>query len=236
MNPRPRVLDREAPPDHLEPPAPGSIDLWLITSAGYPPVGEADRAALDAEEQARARAFVQDQHRDRYLAAHVVLRRLLAAYLDQPPGELAFFREACPLCAAPHGRPAVRYRSRPLHFSLSYGTDRVLFGFAATALGVDIEEVPDIRAADEVATALHPDEQRELAALGDGERPRAFGRVWARKEAYLKGTGAGLGDGLAKFYLGSGVHPYSPPGWTLTDLDVGPRHTACAAVHSAHSV
>jgi 4'-phosphopantetheinyl transferase len=235
MTPRPRPLPPGVPLDVQARPEPGSTHLWLVSAAGHAPYIEEGRHLLDEQERRRAAAFAHAQFRERYLTGHIALRRLLGAYLDQDPQRLEFTREPCPLCAEPHGRPAVVHDGFPLHFSMSYSAGVVLFGFAASPVGVDIEEVPEPAAVDDVAPALHPGEQEELAALPAAERPVAFSRVWARKEAYLKGTGAGLGDGLAKIYLGSAPYPVHPPGWTLTDLDVGARYAGCVALEAARS-
>jgi 4'-phosphopantetheinyl transferase len=235
MSPSPRPLTPGVPLDGLARPEPGSTHLWLLAASEHAPHVEDGRHLLDEQERRRADAFAHAQFRERYLAGHIALRRLLGAYLGQDPRTVELTREACPLCAGPHGRPAVRHDGPPLHYSMSYSADQVLFGFAASPIGVDIEEVPEPSAVDDVAPALHPGEQEELGVLPPGERPVAFGRVWARKEAYLKGTGVGLGEGLAKIFLGTGPLPVQPPGWTLTDLDVGPRYAGCAALEAARS-
>lgn len=174
------------------------------------------------------KGFHFDRDRDRYAVAHVALRRLLGAYLVIPPEEVALTRGACPLCAEPHGRPEVA--GNPLHFSLSHSGDLALLGFAATPVGVDTEQVPAPKVVKELAGSLHPRETAELAALPYGDRPVAFARAWARKEAYLKGTGTGLAVSPAADYVGTGALPGAqPPGWKLADVPVGGTHAAAVA-------
>ncbi|MGW1189195.1 4'-phosphopantetheinyl transferase superfamily protein [Streptomyces sp. NPDC002559] len=55
-------------------------------------------------------------------------------------------------------------------------------------------------------------------------RPTAFARLWARKEAYLKGLGTGFGRGIAADDVRGDL-----PGWCVTDLPAGPGHAAVAA-------
>ncbi|MFI2345850.1 4'-phosphopantetheinyl transferase superfamily protein [Streptomyces sp. NPDC019443] len=51
---------------------------------------------------------------------------------------------------------------------------------------------------------LHGTERAEPAALPPSARPAAVGRCWARKEAYLKGVGIGLGEDPSVTYVGTG--------------------------------
>lgn len=187
-------------------------------------------AELDPDERQRAAAFHRRIDRTRYAAAHIALRRLLAAATGREPGDLVFLREPCPCCGEPHGRPALADPPRPLHFSLSHGGDLVLVGIAATPIGVDVEPLPRASTVAELARVLHPAEQAELAELPPGAEVAGFARLWTRKEAYLKGIGTGLGRDPAEDYLGGAGRAPSPPGWTVTDLDLGPDSGHAAAV------
>ncbi|MDJ1132692.1 4'-phosphopantetheinyl transferase superfamily protein [Streptomyces iconiensis] len=183
---------------------------------------------LSAEERARATTFLRAADRDRYLVAHLALRRELAALLGTSPADVPLTRATCPVCGGPHGRPSVE--GDPLHFSLSHAGDLVLLAFAGVPIGVDVEEYPDRATVAETSTALHPRERDELALLPEAGRPAAFTRCWTRKEAYLKGTGTGLGEDPSITYVSTLAVPASPPGWLLTDLSVPPGHAAASAV------
>lgn len=218
-------------------PVPGSPvlgaapDVWLARVADHVPAPgfEAGRAMLDAAELARYEAFLRPADRDMYAVAHIALRRLLGAYRGEDPGSVVLVREDCPVCGGPHGRPAVAGGGGP-HFSLSHSAGLVLLAFAATPVGVDVEEIPAPGVVAELREAiLHPGERAELDALPPAERAAAFGRCWARKEAYLKGTGAGLADNPDRTRVGVGPVPYPVPGWTVTDLAVPAGHSAALA-------
>ncbi|MEV5511155.1 4'-phosphopantetheinyl transferase family protein [Streptomyces orinoci] len=226
----PRTLGEHPLPGRWTPGGPPQ--LWLLRTADHTPdASETYEHALDARELARATAFRHPHHRARYLSAHLWLRRLLGAYLDLDPAKVELIREPCPLCSAPHGRPAVP--GAPLHFNLSHAGDLALYAFASTPVGVDIEERPEATAVDDILPSLHPREIAELTALTDpDERRSAFARCWTRKEAYLKGTGAGLAESLSLTYVGCGPDPVSPAGWLLSDVAVGPDHTAALGVKS----
>ncbi len=67
---------------------------------------------------------------------------------------------------------------------------------ARSPVGVDIEAVDG---GDIPFAVLHPDEARSLAGLPGTERPAAFARLWAVKEAYLKALRLGLSREPATF-------------------------------------
>ncbi|WP_405806183.1 4'-phosphopantetheinyl transferase family protein [Streptomyces sp. NBC_01187] len=188
---------------------------------------------LSAEERERAAMFVHEPDRDRYLVAHLALRRELGVLLGVAPGEVRIARADCPVCGGPHGRP--RVPGDPLHFSLSHAGDLVLLAFAAVPVGVDVEEYPAVRTAAETLGALHPREQSELGEVGEAALPAAFARCWTRKEAYLKGTGSGLGEDPSVTYVSALDKPAALPGWRLTDLPVPAGYAAASALRLTRS-
>ncbi|MCT4351880.1 4'-phosphopantetheinyl transferase superfamily protein [Streptomyces sp. Je 1-79] len=210
-----------------EPLRPGeSPHVWFAwTDALHDLAGAPADLVLDAEEQARGAAFRQKDDRAGHRSAHVALRLLLGARLGVEPSQVPLVRDPCPLCGAPHGRPAVR--GSPLHFSLSRSGGCCLIALAATPVGVDVERIPDPATAREAGAVLHPRERIELAACPAEARPAAFTRAWARTEAYLKALGTGLGRGPDRDYLGTSSRGPAPmAGWAITDVAVP---TACAA-------
>lgn len=228
--PVPRTLEPGPLSGAMTFPAPGEAPhVWLLRASVHASTLPDSLGLLDAGEYQRYKSFMRDVDRTSYGAAHVGLRRLLGGYLGRGPGELTFVRETCPTCGGPHGRPALKGEDRT-HFSLSHSGDLVLFAFAGTPVGADVEKVPGQGSVDDVSTNLHVREQKELAALDPEERRTAFVRCWARKEAYLKGTGEGMSGGLARDYLGTGETPVDLPGWELMDCQVDPGYGAAIAV------
>jgi phosphopantetheinyl transferase len=59
-----------------------------------------------------------------------------------------------------------------------------------TPIGVDVERVEPGR--DPPWNVLHPAERLSLEAMPERDRARAFARLWAAKEAYLKAVGTGI--------------------------------------------
>lgn len=145
---------------------------------------------LSAAECARARRFVFPVHRQRFVRAHIGLRRLLAACTGVAPHAVVLVTGALgrPELAPPHDRWS---------FNLSHCDD-----WAAVALmpaergqiGVDIESLVDAtrRAEELTGSVLTVDERLALQRMPAPTRGRAFITAWTRKEAVLKATGWGL--------------------------------------------
>ncbi|MFJ7064921.1 4'-phosphopantetheinyl transferase family protein [Streptomyces sp. NPDC101115] len=212
-----------------------------------------DVSVLDARERERAAAFLRPADRTLYTVAHVALRTVLGGLLGERPEDLTFTREPCPCCGEPHGRPAlaVSLPEPPLHFSLSHTRGRVLIATAPVPVGADVELRPEPEAVRELVSVLHPAERAEVEAGAEtgaeagaaggsagaeedpARRAAAFGRIWARKEAYLKGLGTGLGRAPHLDDLSTGAG--APAGWSLHDLPCGTSHHAAVALRAPHA-
>lgn len=203
-------------------PVPDGFEVFVADVAAL--AGRCDASVLDEAEASRAEAFARTEDRDRYTVAHVMLRQLLASYLDCDPAAVSFRTEPCPLCGGPHGRPAVAGRTG-LHFSLSHGGGYAMAAFAASPIGVDVEPVPGPEILADLLGCLDGAERRDLASLAEPARPVAFARAWVRKEARLKALGTGLAVDPATVH--AGVSERAAAG--TTDLDAPAGHAA--AVH-----
>ncbi|GAB2786605.1 4'-phosphopantetheinyl transferase family protein [Streptomyces daliensis] len=200
-------------------------ELWLLRLPDEPPrtpldVPPLDVAVLDETERARGAAFAAPRDARRYLAAHVLLRHLLAARLGVTPREVPLERAACPNCGRGHGRPRVPAAGAP-HFSLSHSGGLVLVAVADKPVGADVQRAPASATADVCAGRLHPDERAELARTPHERRGEHFARIWARKEAYLKGLGTGLCRPPRLDYLGADTSRL-PRGWAVRDVPLTP--------------
>jgi 4'-phosphopantetheinyl transferase len=225
--PEVRTLDPAEPADFALPPY--RVDLWLVRRPPAADTGILTHSELDERERKQAAAFIRRSDGLLYAAAHVALRRLLGAYTRTEPGRVEFMREPCPGCGEAHGRPAVAPPPPPVHFSLSHSGGVALVGVATRPIGVDVEKLPGAETVDICSQALHPDEQAELAEAAGDERRDLFGRIWTRKEAYLKGLGTGLSRSPAEDYLGADTSRH-PDGWTMIALPCPPTHAASAVV------
>jgi 4'-phosphopantetheinyl transferase len=208
--------------------APGCPDaeLWLVRPSGPP--GTADLTVLDATERRRAAAFRRPARAAPYVAAHVALRHLLGERIGVRPEQVVLRREA-------GGRPVLAGHSPTVHFSLSHSGGVALLGIADRVIGVDVQCLPGASAVELCGGRLHPAERAEVLARPPGDRPEHFARLWARKEAYLKGLGTGLRRPLNADYLGDGGAgcPDRPAGWTVLDVPCAPGFTAALALLDA---
>jgi 4'-phosphopantetheinyl transferase len=229
------IVSRPLSP-YLAPPAPlpvqraSETSLWLVEADLWADwAGQLAPQVLDAGEKSRVESLRREADRRNYLVAHVALRVLLGERLGLAPEAVRLGRAVCPCCGGPHGRPVVE--GGGAHFSLSHGGALVLLGLAPVPIGVDVERVPTPEAIAETTAVLHPREQDELALLDGESRHAAFTRAWARKEAYLKGIGTGLGRSPALDYVGTGVAPAAgPDGWTVRDVATPDDHAAAVAL------
>ncbi|MEO3972434.1 4'-phosphopantetheinyl transferase superfamily protein [Streptomyces sp. CAU 1734] len=220
----------EAPTgQHPMAPPPGVEQLWFGRVPDLVADALAHRQLLNAEESARLDSFLRPAPREAYAVAHVALRRLLGERLGRSPEAVVLERDPCTHCGGPHGRPVVP--GNTVHFSLSHTGGMVLIALAAAPVGVDVEALADDATITEITGQLHPRERAELAALEAGERSSAFTRCWTRKESVLKATGAGLNEGTAHLYVGTGSRPAAPDsGWLLSDVPTDPGYAAAVAV------
>lgn len=103
-----------------------------------------------------------------------------------------------------HGKPDFA-RGQGWHYNLSHSGEYVMLGIADNPIGVDIQEIKELKAklADRF---FHADEKAYLEEIlhgcGDYNKDiykQAFFRIWSLKESYVKYTGQGLGQGLDTF-------------------------------------
>jgi 4'-phosphopantetheinyl transferase len=144
---------------------------------------------LSQDEHARAKRFVFDRDRRRFIVARAALRQVLAAYLEVAPEQLEFdYGE--------RGKPALRGSRGAdwLRFNVAHSDELALIGVArGLTLGVDVEYARPLP--DALSIAEHyftPAEKAVLRAADGVAQQRVFFTYWTRKEAVLKATGDGL--------------------------------------------
>ncbi|MFL6417179.1 MAG: 4'-phosphopantetheinyl transferase family protein [Bryobacteraceae bacterium] len=183
--------DWSAPPVALPEPA-ANVHLWRVLLD----VVAADIDCLSADERARADKLIHVQHRNRFVAMRSAVRSILSRYLETTPDSIAF-------AYAEKGKPSISkgQNNLDLRFNLSHsGGIGLLAITVGREVGVDVEtrqEVLDFMAVARRFFAAR--EYRELSALPQDLRQRAFLRCWTRKEAYVKALGAGLACSLQSF-------------------------------------
>ena len=195
-------------------PAPSrpTVELWWGSVAAALPHLAALLDLLDDDERRRAERFRPDAARQRFVAAHAMLRHLLAARTGAPQQRLRF-------AAGPHGKPAlIDAPAAAPHFNLAHSGDFVVAGLAADELGVDVEAPRPFPRAERFAGRFFaPSEQRWLQAKPEAERGHAALELWTFKEAYLKAVGSGIAMKLA----GVEIDPDRPALLRVAGVPVG---------------
>lgn len=155
---------------------------------------------LDAQEQQRARRFVQAIDRQRFIISHGTLRQILGQYLGIPP-------EQVPLQATALGKPYVA--GTPIAFNLSHsGQWAAIAVTTKTPVGIDIEASRPIANLSSLGRRVFsPAEQAAFAAIPSADQSSAFFQLWTRKEALLKAIGLGLHLPPTRITLGFTAEP-----------------------------
>jgi 4'-phosphopantetheinyl transferase len=175
-----------------------AVHLWRVRLD--PPMVDDDLWDLLSDaERGRARRFVQERHRRRFVVAHAAVRRILAGYTACSARDLRF-------TIGPHGKPSLagsETARRRLEFNLSHSADLAVIALAwERPVGVDLErwkrEMNHLELAERF---FSPAERASLRALADrhDDLVHGFFAAWSRKEAYLKARGEGVTRGLHHF-------------------------------------
>jgi len=164
--------------------------------------------------------------RDRcsFLCSRIWLRVILGRYLGLDADAVRF-------SVGDRGKPEV-LDGGDLRFSLSRSGGAGLIAVTrGRAVGVDIEWTrPGL---DEVGLAgrfFSPAEADLVRRLPEPARGHAFYRLWVRKEAVVKASGAGLGDGLGHVDVRTDT---VAGGWSVASLDLGADVVGAVAVEGA---
>ncbi|WP_052434666.1 4'-phosphopantetheinyl transferase family protein [Streptacidiphilus melanogenes] len=177
------------------PQPPDEVEVWTVplgSPLGVPPRGL--DALLDEEERARAACLRDVVCRNRFVTAHAALRSIVGARLGRAPEQVRFVR-------GQFGKPEIAHGSG-LFLSFSHSDGIALVALAPRPVGVDVERWRSASAATRIAGRFFPPAEREAVAAapprpGAGGRSALFARLWTRKEACVKATGARLCQGLS---------------------------------------
>ena len=198
-------------PEPAELPGADEIHLWQTDLDELPANGGILFRTLSSSERERARRFVFEEHRRRYLATRAWLRSVLGAYLNVSP-------HAVPLAANAHGKPCIagKVNRAALQFNLSHCDRLALLAVAVgREIGVDLQDAMQDDAWPAIAGRFCTrDEWEHVQALPSAMRAPAFAEIWTRKEA----AGKALGEGLTSRILSIAVGPAS---WGMVDCGGG---------------
>lgn len=213
----------------------GDVHLWQATLDQRLAVER--KHLLSHDEKARAERFHFEKDRNDFIAARVLLRTLLSAYLGINSENLRF-------TYAEKGKPSLE-ESLPsgIKFNLAHSHGRALYAFSnGREVGVDLEFMRDDLADEQVAERFFSaSEIDSLRAVGPELRKEAFFNCWTRKEAYIKARGEGLSMPLDEFdvsfapgepaaLLCNHRVPGEPQRWSMQSIPMLPGYVAALVV------
>jgi 4'-phosphopantetheinyl transferase len=148
-------------------------------------------ALLSDSERARLATFRDDAARRSFMTGRLLLRIAAGRWLGVPADQVRIDAR-CARCPAEHGPP--RLLDAPgSHASVAHCEGRAVVALAdRVAVGVDVEPRTAANFVGFEDVALSAQERARLAATSPGDRAAQQTRMWVRKEAVVKLTGAGL--------------------------------------------
>lgn len=166
----------------------GEVHLWWqdLRSASLD-LGALYELLNERERQRVERFRVEGVGRE-FTAARGILKRLLSAYLDRAPGDLAFRY-------GPLGKPSLpAVGGDELCFNYTDSEGFALYAFAWNReLGVDLEMLSRrVRCRRIIERRFAPRESEALLTMPEEAQRRSFLACWTRKEGYGKALGLGI--------------------------------------------
>lgn len=201
-----------------------SIDNTLYRLATF-------NALLSPDEHFKADRYLKQQDRDRFTVGRGALREILASYMGISATAIQF--------GAGINKKPFAIADPQLCFSISYSSDWVLIAVSNKDVGVDIEFIDSDFSSNEVVHEYFS--SAELNYLDSQNMDTAFYTLWTRKEAFLKGTGQGIGDHLKFTPSLDGIHQLDPQldgsdrNWKVFSFMLNP-HYVCAVASESEAV
>ena len=183
---------------------------------------------LNYQEQQRAQRFQFAHHQRRFIAAHVILRKIIAKYLDTAAHKLDF-------CENEYGKPQV-ISNIPIQFNLSHSKDLALLAIGYKhEIGIDLEYF-SARPYLGIANNMFSEEEiAQISTLAPKLIPLSFFTIWSQKEAFIKACGQGLSYPTKSFSVPHLPHKFE----NVQGLNIKtfmPEINCCAAICYAPQV
>lgn len=163
----------------------GQIDVWRLNLC----LNEEDfkyyQSILDESEKKRAAAFLDNNDRSQWVAAHGQMRLILAMYTGITPSKIPLVQR--------HGEKPFIQDSK-LFFNLSHTKNYALLALSNTGeIGIDIEYKREAAKIEAISRSTFSEsEQSAILAVEGEERKTRFFRCWTKKEAFIKAIGKGF--------------------------------------------
>lgn len=126
-------------------------------------------------------------------------------------------------CYGEHGKPD--FAGGMFHFNLSHSGQYVCCALAEEEVGIDIQRMRPLKNM-RIAERFFSQEENDLlrACGSERERQELFFRIWVRKEAYAKLTGAGIAATVEQDVM---TEPLASVEWQEFDQPEGYRMAVC---------
>lgn len=151
---------------------------------------------LSAVEKKRFDEMTMPAPADRFLLGRILMRRVLASYLNSDPARLEIVINA-------NGKPAlIASPLTELSFSLTHSNGETILAVTkAPAIGVDLETMSRAETAEKIAQRFFSaPERRYLATLNESRATQSM-ILWSLKESVVKASGDTVWDGLTNVSL-----------------------------------
>jgi 4'-phosphopantetheinyl transferase len=178
--------------------SPEEVHVWrAYSNHGKEIMGEFWRSLSD-DERARASRFHFQEHKDRYVMSHGVLRDILRRYRT-------LVREPFGFTPTSYGKLelAPEVGGHGVKFSLSHSHMLALFAICLEhRIGVDVEHLKHVADWQQIADRFFSlPERRLLETTPEDKKTKAFLTCWTRREAYVKARGEGLSIPMSSFRI-----------------------------------
>lgn len=216
----------------------GIVEVWRARLNWSKEHLAKSRDILSSDELERANRFKFQQHRNRYIVARTILRRLLGWYLSKEPSEVSF-------SYSQYHKPSLSPATSEiaLAFNLAHSQDLAVFAFTiGRKVGIDVEHLRPLEDAHGLAKRFFArSEYRAWRTLSEHRRLKGFYDCWTRKEAFIKAVGEGLSFPLDQFEVTiDSVRPArlltvrgerdTATAWSLYSLELGPKAVAALVI------
>ena len=211
-----------------------TVHVWAVRLDDARVDVDGGRELLSPDERDRAERFHFEQHRRRFLIAHIALHWILGRYLQIAPARLYFDLGS-------NGKPKLppALANSGIEFNLSHSNDLALLAVNLIGeVGVDIEYVKPGFKFEEIAERFFTArEAAVLRGLPSELQRQAFFKCWTCKEAFLKAKGTGLSGKLDEVEITLSASDEvriraDVAGWSLAELNPIDAYEAALVVAS----
>ncbi|WP_141105081.1 4'-phosphopantetheinyl transferase superfamily protein [Rhizobium sp. R339] len=155
---------------------------------------------LSPAEAAKSKSYRSDLNRRNFVIGRTLLRLLVGQLLGFDATQVEF-------SIGPNGKPhhVDRFGFEWPFFNVSHTPGLIIIALSTeSVIGIDAEHVAGGRYFELYDHVLSVREKIQICALEPSLQPRAFLRVWTRKEALLKAAGFGITQELSEFDVSVG--------------------------------